>query len=201
MDSQGFSRGRGRARMTRTSSFQQYQHHEPSFVPTTPPGTPPHLAQYMLPEIMDNEFETIIPTKKTITLNERFHKFESVDINNNAPNTKTLNKNVNINTVNKNVNTNSAYNKLTSPNVYNQYKYKNKPFQKKAWSACSTKDDDEEDDSCKVCDRSDKNVFCVTCGHSWKGRMRIKCLKHPSTVMLCDSTACPECHSAELKEI
>lgn len=197
MESGSIPKGRGRGRFITKNSFQMQ-----------PDPAPLPLSQYILP---DENSNTIREED-----HENFEDFKQYDLEricaeekNNILITKTIHD------ANNNY-PNSSYEKIASAisfaavqaaNVCNvkletapvdPYKFK-KPQAKKSWNVFQSNDSD--DDSCKICDRSDKTVFCKTCGHSWKGRQRIKCEKHPSTVMLMDSLNCPECHSVDLKEI
>lgn len=180
---------------------------------TTPQQISPDLSQYILPA--DNSIQ------------EEFEKFEEHNLRkitqhhqhqNNTDKIPVLDINANYvnpmyEQISAKINQAATYaqnarKKESQNNVaFNPYKLTNvqpaqksmgfKPQQK--WKAFESGDDD--DDGCQICDRSDRTVFCKTCGHNWKGRQRIKCDKHPSTVMLMDSLNCPDCHSIDLKEI
>ncbi len=165
MDSGSISKGRGRGRFITKNLVKMQQ--EP---------IPRSLSQYILPNdenpnsIAEEDDAHFVDFKaydlERITAEENMNSFDSKpdhDANNNYQN--------------------SSYEKIASAisfaavqaaNVYNskldkvpqdKYKFK-KPQVKKPWNVCQASDSDE--DSCKICDRSDKTVFCKTCGHSWK---------------------------------
>lgn len=111
----------------------------------------PALSQYVLP--CDNQHENFETSSKT----SAFKEYE-LDMNSNI-----------IDNVNKQIFSASvaALQAQKQIDPFNKYKINNTAPKKKFWTTFQTNDDDE-DDSCPICDRSDKNVFCKTCGHSWK---------------------------------
>jgi len=171
--SQGYypARGRGRAIRNNMSKLTSYKLPDQTELSKTPTELPPSLSQYMLPDMHD------IKSMNDECILPVATKTQVIDQNNNK----------------------------TDYNIFNKYKLNKSPTiqkiqKKKSWNTFQSNDDDD-DDSCPICDRSDKHVLCKICGHSWKGRRRIRCEKHPSTVMLMDSNNCPQCHSTELKEV
>lgn len=213
MDLQGYTRGRGRAirnqqTVPKSPSFQNaqnqllsdltaFQNAQNQILKTPTNDLPPSLSQYALPEM--HQTSSLMNSEMLLPLNlpvKSLNRVNSLPIYQLPVNLQVEKKNF----VDQNNNNETNY------NVFNQYKLKNNPknsqiFQKKkSWNTFQTNDDDD-DDTCSICDRSDKHVLCKICGHSWKGRRRIKCEKHPSTVMLMDSANCPQCHSVELKEV
>lgn len=178
MEFPAVSRGRGRGR-----KLQEYNNSEsPSLSQYILPETTP-FSQYELPKMENKnknselkEYSQIISAiQKAAAESASIVPKPAVDVNNNPADYEFVSK-------------------------YKVVK-KQPQVKKPTWTIPNFDDDDEDDDSCAVCDRPDKNVFCKTCSHSWKGRIRVKCDKHPSTVMLMDSIDCPLCHSDDIKEI
>lgn len=206
--SRGRGRNPNRAPTTlKPSPFQEYEVYTAK-TPTGSPPPPlssyilptnesPQLSQYVLPENTLKDiyaFQDIVPFQKSPEANKP--KTPMTDANNNNIN---ANNNNNIKTPNLyankfNYNTNVQTNDNNASNFNanvnnfnnnnNRFKYnKQTSFTKKlpsTWGTLGTthSPDDDDDDSCPTCDRSDKTVFCTTCGHSWKvcclGFKRIK---------------------------
>ena len=168
MDLPGISRGRGRYATrqptTKQTPFQEYE----VFSPSSPTGSPPPplssyvlptasapLSQYELPESSLKDiyaFEDIVPFKKTPEINA---KLPVPDQNNN---TDDANYNAN------------KFNPYTNNYNNNKFRFNQKPIAKKpsSWGTLSALTPNDYDDSCQVCDRSDKTVLCKSCGHDWK---------------------------------
>ena len=165
MESVSLPKGRGRGRFITKNQFKMQQE-----------AIPPSLSQYILPAENPNSIQE--------EDDENYEDFKQYDLDritaeeNNNFKAKT-NHDANNNLLMKN----SSYEKIASAislaaiqaaNVHNakidklsidQYKYK-KTYAKKSWTVFQNNDSD--DDSCKICDRTDQTVFCKTCGHSWK---------------------------------
>jgi hypothetical protein len=58
----------------------------------------------------------------------------------------------------------------------------------------------EDEEECKVCNRPTMSILCKACGHTFRGRVRIKCNAHPGLVHLMDTEVCPKCGGLDMKE-
>ncbi|ESO06943.1 hypothetical protein HELRODRAFT_170979 [Helobdella robusta] len=56
------------------------------------------------------------------------------------------------------------------------------------------KQSNAEDLQC-ICDRPEQIVLCKLCSYELKGRVRKRCIVHPTTVYVMDISCCPQCHS------
>lgn len=53
---------------------------------------------------------------------------------------------------------------------------------------------------CNFCNRPAGQLVCQTCGHSFHGRVRMRCPQHPVIIHLMDCEFCPQCLSNQLRE-
>uniref|UniRef100_A0A8W8KPX4 Uncharacterized protein n=1 Tax=Magallana gigas TaxID=29159 RepID=A0A8W8KPX4_MAGGI len=51
-----------------------------------------------------------------------------------------------------------------------------------------------------ICDRKVMTVLCRSCGMTFQGRVRQRCLFHPNSIHLMDLECCPNCRATQIKE-